>query len=56
MVMVLLMVVLLVGLVRYQILDLLGKGTFGQVVRCLDHDTGDYVAIKIVRVANSVVL
>jgi serine/threonine protein kinase len=34
---------------RYQIVDLLGKGTFGQVVKCLDLETQDYVAIKIVK-------
>jgi serine/threonine protein kinase len=34
---------------RYQVLDLLGKGTFGQVVKCLDLETNDYVAVKIVK-------
>jgi len=34
---------------RYQILSPLGKGSFGQVVKCLDHKTQDTVAIKIVR-------
>lgn len=36
-------------LYRYEIVDLLGKGSFGQVVRCIDHKTGGLVAIKIIR-------
>jgi dual specificity tyrosine-phosphorylation-regulated kinase 2/3/4 len=34
---------------RYEVVDLLGKGSFGQVVRCVDHKTGLLVAIKIIR-------
>lgn len=34
---------------RYEITELLGKGSFGQVLKCLDHKTGEYVAIKIIR-------
>ena len=34
---------------RYEVLDVLGKGSFGQVVRCIDHKTGGLVAIKIIR-------
>ncbi|ORZ08830.1 kinase-like domain-containing protein [Lobosporangium transversale] len=34
---------------RYEILDMLGKGSFGQVAKCYDHKTGAYVAIKIIR-------
>ena len=34
---------------RYEVVDLLGKGSFGQVVRCIDHKTGALVAIKIIR-------
>ena len=34
---------------RYEIIDLLGKGSFGQVVRCIDHKTGVLVAVKIIR-------
>ncbi|KAG0652665.1 DYRK-family kinase pom1 [Hyphodiscus hymeniophilus] len=34
---------------RYEIVDVLGKGSFGQVVRCVDHKTGALVAIKIIR-------
>lgn len=31
---------------RYETLQELGRGTFGQVIRCRDHKTGKYVAIK----------
>ncbi len=34
---------------RYEVVDLLGKGSFGQVVRCIDHMTGILVAVKIIR-------
>ncbi|KAK5116973.1 hypothetical protein LTR62_006694 [Meristemomyces frigidus] len=34
---------------RYEVVDLLGKGSFGQVVRCVDHKEGGVVAIKIIR-------
>ncbi|KAG2180143.1 hypothetical protein INT43_003931, partial [Umbelopsis isabellina] len=34
---------------RYEILGVLGKGSFGQVLKCLDHKTGESVAIKIIR-------
>ena len=34
---------------RYEIIDILGKGSFGQVVRCIDHKTGKLLAIKIIR-------
>ncbi|KAJ9107169.1 hypothetical protein QFC19_002829 [Naganishia cerealis] len=34
---------------RYEILGLLGKGSFGQVIQCRDHKTGDCVAVKIIR-------
>jgi dual specificity tyrosine-phosphorylation-regulated kinase 2/3/4 len=34
---------------RYEIVDILGKGSFGQVVRCVDHKTGGLVAVKIIR-------
>ena len=34
---------------RYEMVDVLGKGSFGQVARCIDHKTGVLVAIKIIR-------
>lgn len=34
---------------RYEVVDMLGKGSFGQVVRCVDHKTGGLVAVKIIR-------
>lgn len=34
---------------RYEIIKLLGRGSFGQVLQCLDHMTGNYVAIKLIR-------
>ena len=34
---------------RYEIVDILGKGSFGQVARCIDHKTGGLMAIKIIR-------
>ncbi|EDV19222.1 uncharacterized protein TRIADDRAFT_33914, partial [Trichoplax adhaerens] len=33
---------------RYEIIELLGKGSFGQVVKVLDHKTNTIVAIKII--------
>ena len=34
---------------RYEITDTLGKGSFGQVLSCRDHRTGQSVAVKIIR-------
>lgn len=34
---------------RYEILEIIGKGSFGQVVRAFDHKTSKHVAIKILR-------
>ncbi|KAI3385897.1 hypothetical protein SNEBB_006306 [Seison nebaliae] len=34
---------------RYEIIDTLGKGSFGQVLLCQDHKTGHHVAIKLIR-------
>lgn len=33
---------------RYEVIDTLGKGSFGQVLHCRDHCTGESVAIKII--------
>ncbi|KAJ8020799.1 Dual specificity tyrosine-phosphorylation-regulated kinase 4 [Holothuria leucospilota] len=34
---------------RYEILEVIGKGSFGQVVRAYDHKSGDTIAIKLIR-------
>ncbi|XP_076349715.1 dual specificity tyrosine-phosphorylation-regulated kinase 4-like [Tachypleus tridentatus] len=34
---------------RYEILEVIGKGSFGQVIRALDHKTNQQVAVKIIR-------
>ena len=34
---------------RYEVLEFLGKGSFGQALKCIDHKTGEIVAIKIIR-------
>lgn len=34
---------------RYEILDLLGEGSFGEVYKCMDHKRGKPVALKIVK-------
>ncbi|XP_067129771.1 dual specificity tyrosine-phosphorylation-regulated kinase 4-like isoform X1 [Centruroides vittatus] len=34
---------------RYEILEVIGKGSFGQVIRALDHKTNKQVALKIIR-------
>ncbi|KAI8067964.1 kinase-like domain-containing protein [Gongronella butleri] len=34
---------------RYEVLATLGQGSFGQVLKCLDHKTGATVAIKLIR-------
>lgn len=34
---------------RYEILEVIGKGSFGQVIKALDHKTGQHIAIKIIR-------
>ncbi|XP_022253545.1 dual specificity tyrosine-phosphorylation-regulated kinase 4-like isoform X1 [Limulus polyphemus] len=34
---------------RYEILEVIGKGSFGEVIRALDHKTNQQVALKIIR-------
>jgi len=34
---------------RFEVLDKLGSGSFGQALKCLDHKTGVVVAIKVIR-------
>ena len=34
---------------RYEVLESLGRGSFGQALKCFDHKTNEYVCIKIIR-------
>lgn len=34
---------------RYEVLETMGKGSFGQVLKCFDHRSGQTVAVKIIR-------
>lgn len=34
---------------RYEVLGLLGQGSFGQVFRCFDHRRREMVAVKVIR-------
>ena len=34
---------------RYEVLSILGKGSFGQVCKCLDHKTQETIALKIIK-------
>ncbi|XP_026168234.1 dual specificity tyrosine-phosphorylation-regulated kinase 4 isoform X2 [Mastacembelus armatus] len=34
---------------RFEVLEVIGKGSFGQVLKCLDHKNNELVALKIIR-------
>ncbi|XP_062339115.1 dual specificity tyrosine-phosphorylation-regulated kinase 4-like isoform X2 [Osmerus eperlanus] len=34
---------------RFEVLEVIGKGSFGQVLKCLDHKNKEHVAIKVIR-------
>jgi dual specificity tyrosine-phosphorylation-regulated kinase 2/3/4 len=34
---------------RYEILEFLGQGSFGQAIKCLDHKTKEILAVKLIR-------
>ena len=34
---------------RYEVLEFLGKGSFGQALKCFDHKNNEYVCLKIIR-------
>ena len=34
---------------RYEVLEKLGSGSFGQCVKCLDHKKKEFVALKIIK-------
>lgn len=34
---------------RFQLIEIIGKGAFGQVIKCLDHKHKELVAIKLVK-------
>ena len=34
---------------RYQLIEVIGKGAFGQVIKCMDHKHKELVAIKLVK-------
>lgn len=34
---------------RYEVLEFLGKGSFGQALKCYDYKTSEFVAVKIIR-------
>lgn len=39
---------------RYEVLEELGRGSFGQVVKCYDHKTASTVAVKLIIIIKSV--
>lgn len=36
-------------MIRYEILDLMGQGTFGQVAKCRVGKTKEFVAVKVIK-------
>ena len=34
---------------RYQVIESIGSGSFGQALKCLDHKTNELLAVKIIR-------
>jgi len=34
---------------RYELIEIIGKGAFGQVIKCMDHKHKELVAIKLVK-------
>jgi dual specificity protein kinase YAK1 len=34
---------------RFIVKEMLGQGTFGQVVKCWDTESNDYVAVKVIK-------
>ena len=34
---------------RFEVQDFLGKGSFGQALKCFDHKTKEVVAVKIIK-------
>ena len=34
---------------RFEVLEFIGKGSFGQALKCLDHKTNELVAVKLIR-------
>lgn len=38
---------------NYEILNVLGVGTFGQVLKCLKLDTAEIVAVKVLKNSNA---
>lgn len=41
---------------RFEVLEVIGKGSFGQVLKCLDHKNNELVAIKMIRNKKRLVL
>lgn len=34
---------------RWEVIEFLGKGSFGQAIKCFDHKTKEIVAVKLIR-------